>query len=97
MSAGIELDGTLYWQTDHKSRTHWTFRSPITGGEIWFDSTTNTAREWRVLACALDELAALKARRCDGCKWWDRGQCLALSRLIETRADFSCAAWEPKP
>lgn len=51
------------------------------------------------------ELAALKARRCDGCKFWRSasglmGRC--ESEAIDTtaepvvHADFYCAAWEPQ-
>ena len=47
------------------------------------------------------ELAALKARRCDGCAHWfpiDFGVngCEAIFGL-RTKADFACNAWTAKP
>ena len=42
------------------------------------------------------ELAALKARRCDGCAHYEHDAgCHRLVTLV--RADFSCAAWTEKP
>lgn len=46
-----------------------------------------------------DELAALKARRCDGCVHWTqhhlgRGECGPLGYWFD--ADHACNAWEPK-
>ena len=54
------------------------------------------------------ELAALKGRRCDRCRWWDHGECTmphtgrhpvviaydGNGYTMLTDADFACNAWQ---
>ena len=46
------------------------------------------------------ELAALKARRCDGCSWWstERGATYGFCEAFNdcaTKPDHACNAWTP--
>lgn len=69
------------------------------------------------LARLRGELEALRARRCDGCRWWMQsaipdkdglhwGNCdddrrnadvrVVSAGWVDTREDYSCAAWEAR-
>jgi hypothetical protein len=78
------------------------------GEEVW-------GRTWQILpadfvepmsdvAAAIGELAALKARRCDTCTWYepwsdDLGRCASptyTAAVMTTPPDHACNAWQPK-